>query len=352
MEIYINGMACISHHDTVDENYFFEDIGSVPLNNQLIATEPNYKDHIPANLIRRMSHIVKMGVSTGMMSMKSAGLEEVDAIVTGTGMGCCEDTDKFLRMLLDNDERFLTPTSFIQSTHNTVAGQIALQIKCNGYNFTYVHQNLSFEYALLDAMMLLKEQEALTVLVGAVDEITPSMFELFYRGGHIKKLENVQPIWNSNTNGYIVGEGAGFFNISRIATPSTYAKIKGVKCIQGISDANELTNEVNSFLAEIGLEKDQISLVLSGNSGDVVTDKKISEFNKTINLPIAYFKHLCGEYFTSSTFALWLAANIIKRQVVPNAIFPDQAQVLNIQNILIVNHHEDNQYSLMCISKC
>ncbi len=345
-------MACISHHNTIDENYFFEDIGPVPLSNQLNATEPNYKDHIPGNLIRRMSHIVKMGVSTGMMSLKSAGIEKVDAIVTGTGMGCCEDTDKFLRTLLDNDERFLTPTSFIQSTHNTVAGQIALQIKCHGYNFTYVHQNLSFEYALLDAMMLLKEEEASTVLVGAVDEITPSMFELFYRGGHIKKLEELQPIWNSTTKGYLVGEGAGFFNISANITPSTYAKIKGVKCIQGITDSSELENIVNFFLLEIGLKKDQISLVLSGNSGDVVTDNKISEFNKAINQPIAYFKHLCGEYFTSSTFALWLAANIIKRQTVPLAIFPNHEPLSNIQNLLIVNHHEDHQYSLMCVSKC
>src|ERR1035437_7948650 len=110
MEIYINGSACISHHNTIDENYFFEDITSVPLFNKLSATEPNYKDYISPVLIRRMSRIVKMGIAAGMMSMKSAGAESVDAIVTGTGIGCFEDTDKFLRALLDNDERFLAPS--------------------------------------------------------------------------------------------------------------------------------------------------------------------------------------------------------------------------------------------------
>ena len=79
--------------------------------------------------------VVKMGVSAAMMSMKKAGLEKVDAIITGTGMGCYEDTDKFLRSMLDNKEQLLTPTAFIQSTHNTVAGQIALIFKCSGIGY-------------------------------------------------------------------------------------------------------------------------------------------------------------------------------------------------------------------------
>ena len=49
-----------------------------------------------------------------------------DAIITGTGLGCLEDTEKFLTAMVTNKEEFLTPTSFIQSTHNTVSAQIAL----------------------------------------------------------------------------------------------------------------------------------------------------------------------------------------------------------------------------------
>ncbi len=346
-------MSCISNHNTIDENYFFGDESSILSSNQLAATEPKYSDYIPAIAIRRMSHIIKMGLSAGMMSLKSAGLEKVDAIITGTGMGCFEDTDKFLRALLDNDEKLLTPTSFIQSTHNTIGGQIALQIKCNGYNFTYVHQNVSFEYALLDAIMLLKDRDASNVLVGGVDEITPSVFELLSRGGHIKKTEDLQePIWKSTTKGYILGEGAAFFNLSAETSPSTYAKIIGAKCIQSIVDSDDLINQLNNFLSEIGVGKDEISLVLSGNSGDVITDKNIVDFNNQLNLPIAYFKHLCGEYYTSSAFALWLAANILKRQTVPSVIFPNYSPLSNVDNILIVNHHENKQYSLMLVSVC
>lgn len=352
MTAYINGLSCISHHNTIDENYFFENLSAQPLSNKLLATEPVYKEYIPSTSLRRMSRVVKMGLSAGIMSMKSAGLEKVDAIITGTGIGCYEDTNTFLRSILDNNEQLLTPTSFIQSTHNTVAGQLALTFKCYGTNFTYVHQNLSFEYALLDSIMLLNEKEASTILVGGIDELTPSLFELFYRTGRLKKTEDLQTIWDGTSNGYNLGEGAAFFNISSIAAPTTYAKISGVKCMQQVQDSDALLRETDLFLADIGLQLNQISLVLSGNCGDAQMDKKISEFNNKVNLPIAYFKMLCGEYLTSSGFAMWLAANSIKRQNIPQVILSNSLAVSNIQHILIVNHYHDKQYSLICVSVC
>lgn len=352
MTAYINGLYCISHHNTIDENYFFENISDQLPSNKMLATEPAYKEYISAASMRRMSHIIKMGLTAGLMSLKKAGAEKPDAIIIGTGIGCYEDTDSFLRSMSDNNEQLLTPTAFIQSTHNTVGGQLALTTKCNGTNFTYVHQNLSFEYALLDSMMLLNEKEATTVLVGAIDEITPSLFELFLRTDRIKKTEDLQPICNSAGKGYSLGEGSTFFTISSKATPNTFTKITGVKCIQHIDNADKLIQETDLFLRSCGLQKNQISLVLSGNCGDEQMDKKISEFNKKINLPIGYFKTLCGEYFTASGFAMWLAAAIIKKQVVPQAILPDNTIVSNIKHILIVNHYHDKEYSLMCVSLC
>ncbi len=342
---YINGLACISHYNTLDENYFFEDISLPTISNKLLTTEPAYKDYIPAALIRRMSHIVKMGVSAGTISMKKAGYENVDAIITGTGIGCYDDTDKFLRAMLDNDEQLLTPTAFIQSTHNTVAGQLALMYKCNGYNFTYVHQNHSFEYALLDALMLLKDKEAERVLVGGIDEINDSIFELFNRVGHIKQE-------GQTGKGYSIGEGAVFFSLGASLSPTTCAKVSGVKCLQRVADSNVLMTEVELFLKGSGLQMNQIDLVLSGNCGDEQLDKKLSELNSKVNIPVGYFKRLCGEYFTASGFAMWLAANTLKRQTVPQAILAGNKTITGLKHILIVNHYQDKLYSLICVSAC
>jgi 3-oxoacyl-[acyl-carrier-protein] synthase II len=353
MEAYINSLACISHYNTIDESFFFEETSPTPSSNFLFITPPVYKDYIPANTIRRTSHILKMGISAGLMCLKNAKQEKTDAIIVGTAMGCFEDTDKFLRSIHENDERMLTPTSFIQSTHNTVAGQIALLVKCHGYNFTYVHQNLSFEYALLDALLLLKEGEADNILVGGVDELIPPLCELFERAGHIKKAEDLNELlWESTSKGYVAGEGACFFNLSSKPTDKSVAKINGLKTIQNIKGTEDLISQTDLFLEELGLKKEEISLVLSGINGNADTDKTLSNFNSQINLPIAYFKNLCGEYFTASAFALWFASIIIKRQSIPSSVFPDGKTISDIKHILIVNYHTYHHYSLTCVSLC
>ncbi len=43
------------------------------------------------------------------------------AIITGTALGCLEDTVTFLTRMIELNEELLPPTAFIQSTHNTVA---------------------------------------------------------------------------------------------------------------------------------------------------------------------------------------------------------------------------------------
>ena len=140
-----------------------------PENNRpyLQASEPDYKDIITnATLRRRMSRIVKMGVACGLECMGELSPEKIQGIITATGLGCLTDTEKFLNNLLDNEERMLNPTPFIQSTFNTIGAQIALIHQIHAYNMTYVHRGLSFESALLDAMMKIGEGSE-NILVGA-----------------------------------------------------------------------------------------------------------------------------------------------------------------------------------------
>lgn len=353
MEAYINSLSCISHHETFNADFFFGETSKIPSSNFLLVSPPVYKDYIPAAAIRRTSHILKMGISAGLMCLKNADAEQTDAIIVGTAMGCYEDTDKFLRSIDDNAERMLTPTSFIQSTHNTVAGQLALLVKCHGYNFTYVHQNLSFEYALMDALLLLKEKEAQNVLVGGVDELIPSLCELFERAGHIKKTDDLlNPIWNNETKGFVAGEGAAFFNLGASKNPKSIAKIRGVKPFQKIKSSEELLEKSDLFLKECGLNKEDVSLVLSGINGDAEKDLHLKEFNSRSGFAIAYFKHLCGEYFTASSFALWFASKILEKQTVPACALPGTFPSSSLKNILIVNQYNDQQYSMICVSEC
>ena len=352
--MYINGTGCISHQNTIDVADFFEN-GKIICQSMLSAQEPDYKDYVPANMLRRMSHIIKMGVAAAKISLQHAEIENVDAIITGTGLGCFEDTDKFLKSIIENNEQLLTPTSFIQSTHNTVAGQIALLIKCHNYNFTYTQQGLSFESALVDAAMFLNENKNSNILVGGLDEAIQPYFELLVKAGHIKKCEDIiTEIEKNKTKGFCLGEGASFFVLSNQKNKTTKAQIKGVKTVTSIKGNEDLQNKLIAFLDELGLSANDVSLVLSGNSGDVEDDKTLNESNKFLfsKTHIAYFKNLCGDYFTASAFALWLASAIIEKQRIPKALLQEYSSKQGLKNILIINQYRNTEYSFMCVSSC
>ncbi len=164
-----------------------------------------------AALRRRMSRIVKMGVSVGMACVQQVGVAEIDAIITATGFGCLDDSEKFLRTLIENDESLLNPTPFIQSTFNTVGGQIGLLCKNHCYNMTYTHRGRSFESALLDAILLIQSGEAHCVLLGGFDNNTPSQLKIMERMG----------LWRHAT----AGEGAYFFVLSDRPQPEALAQV-------------------------------------------------------------------------------------------------------------------------------
>ena len=75
-------------------------------------------------------------------------------------------------------ESGLSPTAFMQSTHNTIGSMVAIALGCHGYNCTYSQDGVSFESALLDAVMQLESGEAGNSLVGAHDEITDNVARL------------------------------------------------------------------------------------------------------------------------------------------------------------------------------
>src|SRR6187431_2199732 len=183
---YINGLGCISAQKTFD-TVFLEEAELNENDAVLLLKTPIYKDFISPVVIRRMAKGVKNGIVASALALQEAKLETVDAIITGTGMGCIEDSEKFLKSILDNDEQFLTPTSFIQSTHNTVGGQIALGLQCKAYNLTYVNGSVSFESALYDAKMMIEEEEASSILVGGIDETADYATSLFQLAGIVKE---------------------------------------------------------------------------------------------------------------------------------------------------------------------
>ena len=141
------------------------------------------RDYIKPMEARRMGKLMKASLLSSLKALKQAGIECPDAIITGTALGCWENSEALLMQLLEEGEVMLSPTNFMQSTHNTISSNIAIRLGCHGYNVTYTQSDDSFEWALRDARLLLQSGRYKTVLVGCHDETTPLYRSLMARLG-------------------------------------------------------------------------------------------------------------------------------------------------------------------------
>ncbi|WP_114790357.1 beta-ketoacyl synthase N-terminal-like domain-containing protein [Niabella yanshanensis] len=298
--------------EVVSPQVSFEQMSEAPLNytgDQLSCVEPDYMQYVDAKLIRRMSRIIKMGVAAASEALAHAGVQSPDAIITGTAYGCLADTDQFLTRLVEFKETLLSPTAFIQSTHNTVAAQIALMLKCHNYNNTYVHKGASFEAALTDAISLLEEGDAQNVLVGAADEITEKSHAILKRFGLYKRAGESLQLPQGNSKGTMAGDGASFFVVSK-DPQNAQAQLTGFT--NHYKSVEPPVTIIDTFLREKGIALADIDLVITGNNGDLTEGKHYRELEQLFEKDkLTTFKQYCGEYPTASAFALWMATHII-----------------------------------------
>jgi len=350
--IYINGLGNISPQKTSDNKRFLEEVVNSETN-RLACIEPNYRDFISPDILRRMGRLIKMGIASSRICLADAECTMPDAIITGTGLGCLEDTEKFLTTLVRNKEELLTPTSFIQSTHNTVSAQIALLLKCHNYNFTYVHRGWSFESALTDAMVQIKNGRASTVLAGGMDELTNSSFAVTSRLGHWRrKPADTASLFAIPAKGSIAGEGSAFFLLSSSPSASTYAVLSGLQTFSRKAIGKPLPAILEGFLKQTGIRLEDIDLVVCGMNGDSTSDSKYKELTDSlITAGIAAWKHLSGEYQTSSAFGLWMASMIMKFGFVPEQAVIRKTAGRPIKTILLYNHYFDLNHSFILIRK-
>ena len=91
-----------------------------------------------------------------------------------------------------------------------------------------------------------------------------------------------------------------------------------------------------------------------GLNGDIRSDEIYHSLKEKVfrGIPCAYYKHLCGEYDTSSAFAMFMAAEIIRNQYVPGYMSLDNASPEKIRNVLIYNHQRNINHSLILLSSC
>lgn len=313
-------------------------------NNKLYAIDSNY-DSIPPNVLRRLGKAVKMGISTGHQLISK---HPVDGIVLGTANGGLEDCIKFLNQIIQFEEGRLTPTNFVQSTTNAIAGQLGIMSTNKGYNITHVHRGLAFENAVIDIEMLLNEHLNNNYLLGGVDEISDYNYTIEDLAGAYKKeiIPNTD-LLNSETAGTLAGEGAAMFIVNNVKENAN-AIMRGIKTLHTTSEET-IIQQLSIFLEKHLPKNETVDLILSGKNGDVRQNTYYENIeNQFSNIPVSYYKHLTGEFPTSTAVSLWLALNALNDTALHKTL---DIQATNpIRNILLYNTYKGKQHSFILVS--
>jgi 3-oxoacyl-[acyl-carrier-protein] synthase II len=345
LELFINGVGLISPQRTSFNEHFLNNI-SEPEGEYFRSVEPVYNEYLNPNIYRRLSRILKTNLISAKLCLQDGGIDKPDAIIVGTGLGCIADTESFLFELLEKKEKLLSPTQFMQSTHNSISSQIALSLNCYGYNVTFSHRSFSFENALLDGYLLLKENQMFNVLVGGTDEITERLYTIKKNIGAVKYSHNKRII--------IPGEGSAFYLLSYKECEKSYACVKGISTYHRLKYEKLIIEDLAiSVLEQAGIKPDEIDLLILGNTEHARFDNIYSFIADKMfsGKDIIPYKLLCGDYYTASSFALALATNIIKYQRIPESL-KSFSDCTVISNILIYNSEKEIDNSMIVVSKC
>lgn len=348
MNIYIRGIGAISiQRPFSTEGVFDAFTYKTPL---VRCIEPDFRQFIEPMAARRMSPVIKRAIASSVWAMEEAGIFMPDGIISGTGLGCVEDTERFLGAMVREGEECLHPAFFIHSTHNTINSQIAIRLKCHGYNNTHVHRGIAFESALQETLLLLANGRLHKALVGGHDELTPTYFNLLEKLGYWRRevADSLQIVRTPGT-GTFAGEGSVCFMLSQEQGGKNYACIEGVEIGYGKVD---LKQEAFVFLKRYGIKPEEVDMVMTGKNGDIRNDRFYDGPGKWPGRGEMVYKPLCGEFFTAPAYGMFVGAVCLQRGRVPAHLLVAGEDISGIRRILLVNHWQEKEYSFILLSSC
>ena len=306
MKVYIKTATQISMQQPLSEEWM-----TAPVEHTepyVRSLDPNFRDWLNPLESRRMGKIMRRALVTAQKVMRDSGIQQPDAVITGTGLGCIENTELFLDQLCREGEEMLKPTYFMQSTHNTISSLISIHDHLHGYNTTYSHKSVSFDSAFLDAYTQLLLGDIHTALVTGNDEMTPTYFSILQRAGYVGQPGQV---------------AAGEASVAMMLTTDP-------------TDALCEVEEVRMSVKDIQLPSSPVDLLVLGTNGVPQNDSLYQKVAQQLpEVETFEYKRLFGESYTVSGIGVYAAAHLIGKGRANRILFVNHSDNLDVTYITL-----------------
>ncbi len=300
--------------------------------------DQDFSDLFERNEMRRLSKLIKNGIGCGLRVIRKSNQQKIDAIITGTGKGSISKIEKFLTDINTYKETALNPSIFIQSTHNTINGQIALKNASNTYNMTHVNQGMTLDNVLQDAALFLLEHPEAFILAGVFEENTEFNVEIHNAAGLSGiKSDGKYPIkW---------GESVTFFILTGRSSPGK-VKISSSKTYNNLNDSNHWESLLKDLKMNSSTLIDTVFLLGYNNENELDSFYlDIRNFLNESEISFKGFKDIIGEHDTAGGYAIDLANQILTNEIKRNEVF----EFVKVKKIVIINHFKDYMCHIMTL---
>ncbi len=293
--IYINAAQQVSIQRPLSDSWLDSPVDYPHDGGCQAAIDPDFKAFIAPMEARRMGRLLKRA----------------------TGLGCVENTEAFLNALCEEGEDVMMPTAFMQSTHNTIGSLLAIRRKCHGYNSTYAHKGVSFESALLDAVVQLRLGAVSNALVGAFDEMTPTYFGFLAKTGFVG-----QP---------------GMVRASDSAVAMVLSAVPAEKVLCELMDVRLMYRPAAGKVASYIMGQEGVDAIVAGINGSEKNDKIYEEIASATCLPVMGYKHLFGENYGASAAGVYAAVRCLHSGRFAS-LHAGEMALPEIRSVAVVNH--------------
>jgi len=326
--LYINGAARIGPAISMD---IVKDVVQLD--------EPDYTQYIEKRKLRRMDRLSRFALHTTYAALEEAKEENIDGVILGVGQTVSHITDGMIRKMIFQEEGLTNPTSFMNSLLSTAAGQIALQLTCNGYTNTHTQRGFSTESALLDAALQLQAAPNKSFIVGGLDVVGQEPYAgLSEKYGHLASTPSAK-VKRS------IGEGAATFLVSGQATAQTQACLRDIYTLFLTDLALQEWSDKELQETLFGGLPPSIDLILSGrpagNETQSTYDAILTAFSPDI--PVVDYKANTGEFPTAAAHGLYLAVQKLTEAKVASSL-------THPKNVLVINNYGEKYLSAFLVT--
>jgi len=278
---------------------------------------------LPPRALRRMQRMPRITLALASAAVAQGGEDaQLRSVFLGTGWGCLSETHRFLDKLFKTEEKFASPTDFVGSVHNAVAGQVAIRFGATGANVTTTGGDFSFEHALFMAGLLSAPGE-LALVLGA-DEAHPELTAVF------------------DTSAALAGslsDGGGALLLRASQQPSSASL--AVPYMERFSDPEQAVGPLLEALGGPARVRREFGAIFVGipAASRELGDELLARFVTAAAFtgPVVDYRRFTGEYATAAATATVLATELVSAADIPASLAGGRACPLGGRGILMLS---------------